>query len=129
MKRALLYLFFFQSVRELSKLVCVYRRTPVPIYLVKEEIFSYSPRVSLFYDAITKEEMKYLKNLGLQRVLKVNDFKCKVTAGCKSMLSMSAANFRNGFFLSLILSIQFTTNCRLQCRKTSFLCTKLTQRE
>lgn len=93
----------------------------MPIYQVKEEIFSYSPRVSLFYDVITKEEMKYLKTLGLQRVSKINYCKCKVTVGCKSMLSMSDAKFRNGFSLSLIIPIHSTTNCRLQCRKNNIV--------
>ncbi|XP_060554819.1 prolyl 4-hydroxylase subunit alpha-3-like [Ruditapes philippinarum] len=51
-----------RSTEILSRLHCIYR-TPVPIYRVKEEILNYDPRISLFREVITHEEIDGIKDI------------------------------------------------------------------
>ncbi|XP_062583608.1 prolyl 4-hydroxylase subunit alpha-1-like [Saccostrea cucullata] len=46
-----------KSPKELSKLNCNHRRTLIPIYWSKEEIFHHDPRISLFHDVISDREI------------------------------------------------------------------------
>ncbi|XP_062569104.1 uncharacterized protein LOC134231200 [Saccostrea cucullata] len=52
---------YSETKREESKLRCFLRETPVPFYFSKEEVVNVEPRVSLFHDVISEDDILYLK--------------------------------------------------------------------
>ncbi|XP_061165086.1 prolyl 4-hydroxylase subunit alpha-2-like [Saccostrea echinata] len=56
--------------KELSELYCSIRRTKIPYYLVKEEVLHVHPRVSLFHEVISEDDIRTLRRYTLQQVNK-----------------------------------------------------------
>lgn len=51
-----------------SKLRCFLRKTAIPIYMAKEEVVNYTPRISLFHDVISNDDIRQLKKAGTKKL-------------------------------------------------------------
>nr|XP_022325161.1 prolyl 4-hydroxylase subunit alpha-1-like isoform X1 [Crassostrea virginica] len=52
-----------KTKREESKLSCYLKETALPFYFAKEEVVHYEPRISVFYDVISDDDIRYLKRV------------------------------------------------------------------
>ena len=61
-------MYILQDISVTSKLKCYLKPTLVPILHAKEEVLNYDPRVSMYYDVITEDEMMFLKGRVMDKV-------------------------------------------------------------
>ncbi|XP_048772539.2 prolyl 4-hydroxylase subunit alpha-3-like [Ostrea edulis] len=57
-----------KTSKEQSKLYCTLRRTEIPYYVVKEEVLHVRPRVLLFHDVISDDDIRNLKKTTIQQL-------------------------------------------------------------
>lgn len=60
--------FYKQTKKEESTLRCYLRETAVPFYMAKEEVIHYEPRLSVFHDVISDDDIRYLKREASKKV-------------------------------------------------------------
>ena len=75
----------FQSNTELATLFCYWRRSAIPYLMVKEEVVNNDPRIVLFHDVISDDEIYFLKNTSSTKVR--SEFKVACTSGLKCLYS------------------------------------------
>lgn len=61
-------IYSFQSTKAESKLKCFLRASDRPFYFIKEELFNKNPRISVFHDVITEDDLRQLSNCTSARV-------------------------------------------------------------
>lgn len=66
-------LILFQSPKELSRLFCYYKATDDPFYFVKTELANFQPRIFLFHDIISDDEIGFLRNISEKEVSTCTD--------------------------------------------------------
>lgn len=66
-------LILFQSPKELSRLFCYYKATDDPFYVVKTELANLQPRIFLFHDIISDDEIGFLRNISEKQVSTCTD--------------------------------------------------------
>lgn len=57
-----------QSSKEMAKLYCNYRSTPIPIYWTKVEYSNIDPPVVLFHDVISQSEIDWMIETATEQV-------------------------------------------------------------
>ena len=59
---------FVQDPEVLNRLVCIYKKGSLPYVLYKEEIFNFSPRLSIIYDVISDSDIAMLRHTAQEKV-------------------------------------------------------------
>ena len=60
--------FLLKPADILKTLTCRYKRGKLPYVVYKEEVLSWDPRISTFYDVISNDEVQLIKQLATPKV-------------------------------------------------------------
>ncbi|XP_071147966.1 prolyl 4-hydroxylase subunit alpha-1-like [Mytilus edulis] len=79
-----------KSPKELSRLFCYYKATDDPFYFVKTELANLQPRIFLFHDIISDDEIVFLRNISEKQLSRSTTMTKQGMIGSEDRISHTA---------------------------------------